>query len=368
MDFDFSAEQKAFQDQVRRALQSACPLSETRRVMEGSEPHSKPAWRALAALGVTAASIPEAYGGLGLGYYELCLAAEEAGRALAPTPLGSSIFLAAEALIASGTDEQRATWLPGMAAGDVIGCFGDVNATGTLPEFRLGMLHGTCSPVADASSADMAIVAARRSNGPPELFLVRLDHPGVRRRVLATVDPSRDIVELTFEAAEAEPLGRSAEDAGLVNVLRQRAAILTAFEQIGGAERALFMARDYALTRKTFGRQIGSYQAIKHKLANVYIKLEIARTHAHYGAWALSTGSADMRAAAAAARVTATEAFSFAAQENIQVHGGVGFTWEADCQLFYRRSRLLALQLGDAMTWKDAVVQELERLNEGRGA
>jgi acyl-CoA dehydrogenase len=363
MNFDFSEEQKIFKAQVRKALERACPLSETRRILENSEAYSKGAWRALCELGAPAAAIPEAYGGLGLGYYELCLAAEEAGRALAPTPFSSSIFLGAEALIEAGSHDQKAAWLPAIASGDSIACFADCGVAGLLPALEGGRLRGVSRPVADGGCADVAVVLARRAPAGVGLVLVRLDQPGVSRRVLNSVDPSRDVAELSFHDAVAEPLGDHPMNAGLIDRIRQRAAILIAFEQVGGAERALYLARDYALERKAFGRPIGTYQAIKHKLANVYIKLEMARAHAHYGAWALSTRAADLPAAAAAARVTATEAFSFAAQESLQTHGGMGFTWDGDCQLFYRRSRLLALQLGSMLIWKEAVVNELELTN-----
>ncbi|MEI9987895.1 MAG: acyl-CoA dehydrogenase family protein [Aliidongia sp.] len=137
-----------------------------------------------------------------------------------------------------------------------------------------------------------------------------------------------------------------------------------AFEQIGGAQACLDMARDYALERYAFGRPIGSFQAIKHKLADVYIATELARSNAYYGAWALATEAAELPLAAAAARVAATEAFHLASKENIQTHGGMGFTWETDCHLYYRRSKHLALTLGSAPWWQDRVIAELEARNE----
>lgn len=360
MDFDFSAEQKMFKEQVRRALEAACPLTEVRRVLEGEDPYSAEAWAAVRALGVTGAAIPEAYGGLGLGYYELCVAAEELGRALAPVPLASSIYLAAEALLIAGGEAQKQTWLPRLAAGDAIAAFADGGQE--RPRFAGGRLAGRTLPAADAARAAFAILPADEGTGV-SLVLVPLDQAGVQRRPLDTVDASRDLAELVFDGARAERLGPAGDAEAILEAVRQKAAILLAFEQLGGAERSLDMARAYATERKAFGRQIGSYQAIKHKLANVYIKLEVARAHAYYGAWALSTQSADLPLAAAAARVAATEAFAFAAQENIQTHGGMGFTWEADCHLFYRRARLLALQLGSVLEWKERLVSELDRRN-----
>ncbi len=363
MDFDFSAEQKMFKAQVRKALEAACPLREVRRVLEGDSAFSQPAWDAVKALGIPGAAIPEAYGGLGLSYYELCVAAEELGRALAPTPLGSSIYLGAEVLMAAGDDAQKQAWLPRLASGEAVATLADATLDGIRPRFSDATLTGACGPVPDASAAALALVLAEDSGGSSSLFLVELDQAGVGRRSLETVDPSRELGSLTFDRARAERVGAAGEGEAILDRVRCKAAILTAFEQLGGAERALEMARAYALDRKAFGRQIGSYQAIKHKLANVYIRVEVARAHAYYGAWALSTDAADLALAAAAARVSASEAFGFAAQENIQTHGGIGFTWEADCHLLYRRARLLALQLGSALEWKERLVAELERRN-----
>jgi len=364
LDFDFSEDERLFQAQARKALDAACPLTEVRRVLGGETPHSGAAWDTLKALAMPAAAIPEEYGGLGLGYYALCVAAEEVGRALAPTPLSGSIYLAAEALLRAAGEAQKQAWLPALARGEITAAFADTSLDANTVGFDGACLTGRAGPVYDASGASIAIVAAKERQGV-SLVLLRLDLPGVSRRRLSTVDPTRDVCELILDGVPAERIGRSGEGAEILQSVLNTAAVLTAFEQIGGAEHALEMARDYALTRRTFGRQIGSYQAIKHKLANVYIKIELARAHAYYGAWALSTGAADLPLAAACARVSATEAFSFAAQENIQTHGGIGFTWESDCQLFYRRARFLALQLGGMLTWTERITSELVGGNSG---
>ncbi len=364
MDFDFSADQKMFRDQVRRAMEGACPLREVRRVLESAAVAvSDDAWTALCELGAPAAAIPAAYGGLGAGYYELCVAAEEAGRALAPTGFGPSIFLAAEALLAAGDEPQKSEWLPRLASGEITGCLADASLAPRWPRYARGQLSGAYAPVPGGRAAAVAVALAEEDGGARSLFLVDLRQAGVTRADLVSVDPSRDVAKLEFSGAAATRLGPSGDGAAIAQRIRERAAILTAFEQVGGAERALYMARDYALQRHAFGRPIGSYQAIKHKLANVYIKLEIARTHAYYGAWALATDAADLPLAAAAARVSATEAFAFAAQENIQTHGGIGFTWEADCHLFYRRARFLALELGSSLVWKERLAAELQQRN-----
>ena len=190
-------------------------------------------------------------------------------------------------------------------------------------------------PVTDGDVADLAVVLAKEG-GQLGLFLVDLAGAGVARETLKTLDPTRGVAKLTFTGAAAERLGAAGEGMALAEQVMDRAAVLLAFEQVGGADRGLEMAKDYALERYAFGRPIGSYQAIKHKLADIYVKNELARSNAYYGAWALNTGAAELPIAASAARVAACEAFWFAAKENIQTHGGMGFTWEVDCHLYYR--------------------------------
>ena len=193
------------------------------------------------------------------------------------------------------------------------------------------------------------------------LYLVERGE-GVTAEVLGTLDPTRSAARLTFANAPAERLGTEDGFSAMQAVL-DRAAVLLAFEQLGGADRALEMAKAYALDRYAFGRQIGGYQAIKHKLADMYVKNELARSNAYYGAWALNTGAAELPVAAATARISASEAFWFASKENIQTHGGIGFTWEADPQLYYRRSRQLALVAGAPAVWRERLVAQLERRN-----
>ncbi len=208
---------------------------------------------------------------------------------------------------------------------------------------REGTFRGTKLPVPDGDVADFAIVAARAADGTPagvSLYLADLGSGGVTRTPVATVDPTRSHARITFEGAAAEPLGAAGAGWPLVERLLDRAAVLVAFEQVGGAQAALEMASDYALGRFAFGRPIGSFQAIKHKLADMYVAVELARSNAYYAAWALSTKAAELPVAAAAARVAASEAFFHAAKENIQTHGGMGFTWEFDCHLYYRRAKL----------------------------
>jgi alkylation response protein AidB-like acyl-CoA dehydrogenase len=195
------------------------------------------------------------------------------------------------------------------------------------------------------------------------LVLCELSSGQVQKEAVQSVDPSRPTARLTFSSTPAELLGECPDGYAAYRDLINRAAVLLAFEQVGAADRALSIARNYSLERFAFGRPIGANQAIKHKLADIYTRNEVARAHAYYGAWAISAESPAIPLAAAGARVAASDAFTFAAQENIQTHGGIGFTWESDCQLFYRRARLYALALGSSDNWKEQIVRSLESAN-----
>jgi alkylation response protein AidB-like acyl-CoA dehydrogenase len=367
MDFDFSEDQKFLKSEARKFLDARAPTSVARAVLDDpARGYDEALWRAVAGQGWMGTAIPEAYGGLGLGGLELCVIAEELGRALAPIPFASTVYFVAEALLLAGSEAQKGAWLPRIAAGEVIGCFATVERPGVLTGGQIqarvdgGRLTGVKLPVTDGAIADLAVVLAREGSGA-SLWLVELS--GVRRESLESLDPSRGVARLTFEGAPVERLGDAGEGLSLVEQVQDRAAVLLAFEQLGGADRALEMARDYALQRYAFGRPIGSYQAIKHKLADVYVKTELARSNAFYGAWALASGAAELPVAAAAARVGATEAFWFAAKESLQTHGGMGYTWASDCHLFYRRAQQLGLVAGGAKAWKERLVSRLERRN-----
>ena len=373
MNLDFSDDQKQLQDQIRRYLTEKCTPAVVRAGLEGGEPFSRDLYRGLAEMGVLGVAIPEAYGGVGLSHLELCLAAEELGRALAPVPVASSIYLAAEFLLQAGSEAQKKAWLPRLASGEAVGTFAFVEGQGRMTPDKVaaavrdGRLSGAKSPVPDGDIADLAIVAARSGAGRGEqaisLFLVDLNGPGVTRETLASIDPTRSQASLAFEGAPAERLGGEGEGWAIASQVMDRAAILMAFEQVGGADRALSMARDYALDRMAFGRQIGSFQAIKHMLADMYVSATLARSNCYYGAWALASGSSELPVAAATARVSATQAFQHCAKNNIQVHGGMGFTWAFDCHLFYRRSNALALALGSLSTWEDLLISRLQGAN-----
>ncbi len=365
MNFDFSDDLKQLRDQARRFLTERCPPAVVRRSLDGQETYAADLWRAIAEMGWIGAAIPEDFGGAGLGYEGLCILAEEMGRAVAPVPFGSTAYLAAEAILTAGSDAQRKEYLPKLADGSLIGCLaldegaGAPNPASIHARVVGGRLTGTKWPVADGGVADIAVVVAADEHRDVGLFLA--DLTGVQRRDLNTLDPTRNQARLDFQATPVQRLGSAGW--GAVQRVLDRAAILFAFEQVGGADACLTMARDYAMERYAFGRPIGSFQAIKHKLADMYVALELARSNAYYGAWALGADASDLPLAAATARVSATEAFHLASKENIQTHGGIGFTWAVDCHLFYRRSKQLGLAIGSLPFWQERLVDLLETRN-----
>ena len=371
MNFDFSEEQYLLRDQARKFLDDRSPPAAVRAVLEDDgKPYDAELWRGMAELGWTGTTIPEEFGGAGLSGEDLCVIAEELGRTLAPTPFSSSVYLATEALLLVGSDAQKQEYLPLLAMGERIGCMAVAEGLGvpTLATIKVhesgGMIQGTKVPVADGDIADFAIVLARpERGGDGSLFLVDLHDAGVSHRPVEMIDPTRSHVEMTFDNAAAELLGEAGAGWAITQMVFDRAAIPMAFEQVGGAQACLDMATEYAKNRFAFGRAIGSFQSIKHKLADIYVATELARANAYYGAWALANDAPDLATAAAAARVAASEAYNLAARENIQTHGGMGFTWEFDCHMYYRRAKLLSLALGGERRWKDRLVSQLEARN-----
>jgi len=373
MNFDFSDEQKQLRNEARKFLTEKCSSKAVRVVLDGKEPYDRGLWKGLAEMGFLGVAIPEQFGGAGAGHLELCVIAEEMGRALAPVPFSSTVYLAAEAILLAGSDAQKQKWLPQIASGGAIGTLALFEGKGNPSPGAIklsasgGNLNGMKKPVADGAIADFVVVAARTGSSGRDtdisLFLVDMKAGGVDARALTNVDPSRGQAELTFKNCKAEPLGPANEGWSILSRVLDRAAVLMAFEQVGGADRALEMGRDYALDRIAFGRPIGSFQAVKHMLADMYVSATLARSNCYYGAWALSTNASELPEAAAAARISATQAFQHCSKNNIQVHGGMGFTWEFDCHLYYRRSNAMALSLGSLSYWEDALIDRMRKRN-----
>jgi acyl-CoA dehydrogenase len=365
MNFEFSEEQNLLREQARGFLNANCDTKAVRKILDGEESYDGELWRQIVDMGWTATVIPEEYDGLGLSYLELSVIAEELGRVYAPVPFSSSVYLATEALMAAGSRAQREAWLPKLAGGAAIGTFalaergGQSSPSAVEASVKDGLLSGSKVPVADGDIADFSVVIARDSAGV-SAYLVDLSDGGVSREKVDTLDPTRSHARLVFSGARAELLGEAGAGWSLVQKVYDRAAILFAWEQVGGSDTALDMAKEYSLGRFAFGRPIASYQAIKHKLVNIYVKNTLARSNCYYGSWALSTEAPELPVAAAAARVAGIQAYYFASKENIQTHGGMGFTWEFDCQLPYRRSKLLAVNIGSESTWQEKLIAAIE--------
>ncbi len=361
MNFDFSDEAKALGEQARKLFADKAGAAAARRAMAADAPDFDAGlWAEVAALGWTAARVPEAHGGLGLSAEESCQLAEAAGAHLACLPLVSTL-LATEALLIAGSDAQQAKWLPGIADGSIIAACavnepGAVNPVGLTVRAEAGKLHGVKAPVADLPGAHLAIVAAASADGP-SLWLVDLADAHVE--AIETLDLVRRHGRLTLAGVAAEPLGGPGDYQDWLD----RAAVLLAFEAIGTASSAMAMTVDYAKTRVAFGQTIGRYQGVKHKCADMFIKIELARAHALHGVAMIGGAGAELRQAAAAARVASLDAVTFCAEESVQLHGGIGFTWESDCQFYYRRARALAATIGARGWWADRLVRALEMRN-----
>lgn len=367
MNFDFSEEQEELRRQARKYYEAQGPCTEARKVLDGDIAYDEASWKTAGEMGWLGAAIEEDYGGIGLGYLELCVLFEEIGRAMSPIPYASTIF-AAEAIRLAGTHAQKQAYLPQLAEAALIGCCalfepGQRDVAKKLETTAAdGKINGVKAPVSDLALADFAIVPANDADGV-SLYLVHLEGEGVQREKLDAIELIRSQGIVTLENAAAERLGEGGQGEAQLRQLANIQAVLTAFEQIGSADAAMSMSLDYAKDRHAFGRPIGGNQAVKHKLADMFVKNQLARSHAYYGAWALSSDAPELAKAAAGAHIAASEALDFAGQETVEIHGGIGFTWESDCQFFYRRARLLSQQLGSKSYWVDQLVSQLHGRN-----
>lgn len=360
MNFDLSDEQKMLAEQARGLLGERSTPDRLRSLIDLGAEWDESLWREIAEMGFLGAAIPESYGGLGMSELDLGVISEEMGRANVAIPFFSSIVLAADAIRLAGNEAQKAKYLPALASGETVGTFAYAEGlagwsdAAVKARFSGGTLSGTKSPVADGGVAQIAVVLCKAA-GELALTVVPLDQAGVARKKLDSFDQLRAHYSLSFDGAEADLLD-GAPAARVLPTLFDRAAVQAAFEAVGGADACLYMARDYAGERQIFGRSLSGYQAIKHKLADIFVGNELARSSAFYAAWAAGNSEDELPRAASAARLTAIEAFERAARENIQVHGGIGYTFEANCHFYYRRERTLALSLGNRERWADRLI------------
>lgn len=356
MNFEFSDEQHMLRDNARRYLSETLTFQRLRTQIDDGVTLDRSLWRQIAELGWSGAVVPEQFGGLGLGPMELCVLAEELGRVLAPVPFLATACIAVELLKGSAAPAGAAL-LEAIASGAAVVAVGALDPA--LPmaalHYRDGKLSGKVRALAWALEADYAILLGG-ADGEPAIYLADLHQAGVARATLVAIDPLQPHGDLALDQVPATLLADGVAARRLHHAALNLGAVLTAFEQVGAADTACAMTVAYVKERHAFGRPIGGYQAVKHKLADMAVKIELARSNAWFGAWALDDGPRQLDLAAAAARISATEALDYAAQECLHLHGGIGYTWEANCHFYYTRARLLASALGNSAAWSERLL------------
>ncbi len=372
MKFSFTDEQEQIRTVVRRFLAEKSPTAEIRRLMATNEGWDRDTWRRLnSELGLSAVHIPEAYGGQGLGFVELSIVLEEMGRALLCAPYFASVVLAANAILNAGSEAQKEELLPGIAAGETVATLAFVEDNGRWDSAGVALtataeghtyrLAGTKSFVLDGHTADLIIVLARApgSNGDAGLsfFSVRGDAAGLDRRLLKSVDGTRKLTRLTFNGVQAELLGDLGAAAAPFARTLDQAAVCLANEMVGGADHLRQSALDYVMMRVQFGRPIASFQAIKHKCADLLVEVELAKSAAYYAAEAAAENDAELPALASLAKACAADAFMQTAREAVQLHGGIGFTWDNDTHLWFKRAKSSEVFLGSPSYHRELLMQ-----------
>ena len=370
--FAFTDEQEQFRSAVRRFLNDKSPTTEVRRLMATAEGYDPAVWRQLSEdLALPGIHVPEQYGGAGFGMVELCIVTEELGRALLCAPYFSTAVLAANAILSAGTEAQKSALLPEIARGARLATLAITEPDGNwdpagitvvaTPDSDGYRLDGVKSFVVDGHVAELLIVAARapKTTGLEGLALFTLDANagGVERRLLESMDPTRKIARIDFRGAHATLLGGL--DNGAEPILRtlDRAAIALANEMVGGGQTMLASAVNYAKLRVQFGRTIGSFQAIKHKLADMLLDLELAKSAAYYAAQAVAADDLEWPALASLAKAAASETYLHTAAECIQIHGGIGFTWDNDTHLWFKRAKSSEVFLGQPSYHRELLMQ-----------
>jgi alkylation response protein AidB-like acyl-CoA dehydrogenase len=372
MRFSFTPEQDEFRTSLRRALEARSPTKEVRRLMATEQGFDREGWKKLnQEMGLTAVHIPEAYGGGGFGYGEVGIVLEEMGRNLLCAPYFSTAVLATAAILNAGTKVQKKALLPGIASGDVTATLAfsedsglnDAASVGTTatPSGGSYKLDGIKSFVLDGHTADLIVVLARKpgSKGAKGLSFFTVDGKaaGLERRPLKTMDETRKLARLTFNGVEASLLGGEGKAAAAFAKTMQQAIVCLANEMVGGAERLREDALDYVKMRMQFGRSIASFQTTKNKAADMLVDVEMAKSAAYYAAAALDEGDDDLPAIASLAKATAAEAYLQTAIHAVQMHGGIGFTWDNDTHLWFKRAKSSEILFGDANYHRELMMQ-----------
>lgn len=356
----YDEQQQAIADEAGRILAARTSSDRLKQLLEVSGQYDEVFWETCKEQGWTAIGIPEEDGGIGLGLIELGLVAEACGAVACGAPFLGTGFGIAQAILRHADAETRAAWLPRLASGEAIGAIAFAEGADMVPDMPAlrcanGRLTGTKPSVAGGAAADVAIVLASGEHGPV-LALVALDQAGVTADAFETFDNSRCTADLIFDGATALVLDAADARAAAQEILSLQ-AVVTAHEQVGGAAKMMNTARDYALTRQAFGQVIGAFQSVKHRIAEDYVLVELARANALQAA--ATFGSPAFSRNAAAARLSATEAYDTVSRDSTQVHGGIGVTWDADLHLHQRRARSLAIEQGALPYWEDILVDIL---------
>jgi alkylation response protein AidB-like acyl-CoA dehydrogenase len=375
MDFAFSEEQEMLRRSTREFLAKECSSKVVRKLMESADAHDPALWKKMAGLGWTALGIPEEYGGVGT-FLDLVVVLEEGGRSLLPGPFFATMGLAVPALIEAGTEAQKKEALTAIAEGNARATLAFTEPPGrwdaggvTLTAKPIGggwRLDGVKLFVPDAAGADYTVVAARTRGEGEEgisLFLVKGKPKGMTVTELQTLDMTRRWNEVRFEGVVlgADALMGAQDKAwpALKRALEWATAALCA-EMIGGAQKVLEESTEYAKTRHQFGKPIGIYQAVSHKLADMLVLSESGRSATYYAAWAVEADAADRSLASSMAKAYVSDAYRKVAGDGIQVHGGIGFTWEHDMHLYFKRAKASEVTLGDATYHRELVAQALD--------
>src|SRR5216683_1241036 len=378
-----STEQQELRESVRRFLADRLPLQRVRELMDSADATDERIWNyAAGQLGLQAMAIPEEYGGAGFTFAEQAIVLEELGAALYPGPYLASAVLAATALLASSDDDAKRDLLPGIAGGETVAtlAFTEDDGSWEPDAIRLAasqassqasssqassrqsgggwVLDGHKSFVLDGHTASLILAVARTDAGL-SLFAIQADADGLTRKQLPTLDQTRRLARLEFSPVPARLIGEPGEAAAILSRTLDVAAIAQAAEQLGGAQRALDMAVSYAKIRHQFGRPIGSFQAIKHRCADLLLEVESLRSAVGYAAAAVSADSAEVPVLAALVKALASETYFHVAAENIQIHGGIGFTWEHDAHLYFKRAKASELFLGDGSYHRERLAERI---------
>ena len=374
MNFAFSEEQEELRRTVRQFLEAKSPETEVRRLMETAEGYDTSVWKQMGQeLGLQGLAIPEEFGGQGFTFIELGIVLEEMGRVLLCAPYFASAVLAANAILNAGTDAQKSALLPPIASGDTIATLAFTEPSGkwdaagitleATPEGDHYVLSGEKMFVIDGSIADLIVVVARTAGTTGtdgiSFFTVSGNAKGLTRTALSTMDMTRKQSKLEFDKVVAEPLGTPGAGWPAFSKTLDQAAVALSNEMMGGAQKVLDMSVEYAKVRVQFGRPIGSFQAIKHKCADMLLEVESGKSAAYYASWAAAEDNDELPVVAALSKAYCSEAYFHAAAENIQIHGGIGFTWEHPAHLYFKRAKSSEIYLGDPTYHRELLAQRI---------